>query len=102
MRASISARLIPAVPTRSGRSMRRPSLSSPSTRVITIVASLGGENAYCDSGPKGQTSSLIRNEPLSSRPMPSTATAIRQANETRLIARCSTARLQHNPSRIAA
>jgi hypothetical protein len=28
--------------------------------------------------------------------MPSSATMIRQANETRLIARCSTARLQHN------
>ena len=88
---------MPAVPTRSGRSIRRPSASRPSTRVITIVASGGGENAYCDSGPNGHTSSLIRSEPFSSRPMPSTATAIRQARPARLIgARCSTGRLQHN------
>ena len=66
------------MPTRSGRSIRRPSASRPSTRVITMVASGGGEKAYCDSGPNGHTSSLIRSEPFSSRPMPSTATPTRQ------------------------
>jgi hypothetical protein len=87
--ASISARLMPAVPIRSGRSIRRPSSSRPSTRVITMVAFSGGENAYCDSGPNGQTSSLIRSEPLSSRPIPSTETRIRTAIPTRLIGRAA-------------
>ena len=101
MRASISARLIPAVSTRSGRSIRRPSASRPSTRVITMVASLAGENAYCDCGPKGHASSLIRNEPFSSSPMPSTLAAIRQANDAGLMARTRspTGRLEHNPDR---
>src|SRR6185312_10429048 len=101
MRASISARLIPAVSTRNGRSMRRPSANRPSTRVITMVASLAGENAYWDSGPTGQTSSLIRSEPLSSNPMPSRLAAIRHAYDARLMprTRSPTGRLQHNPDR---
>ena len=101
MRASISARLIPAVSTRNGRSTRRPSASRPSTRVITTVASFAGENAYWDSGPKGQASSLIRNEPFSSNPTPSRVAAIRQAYDVRLIprTRSPTGRLQHNPDR---
>ena len=44
-------RLMPAVLTRSGSSTRRPSVSRPSTRVIRMVSSAGGEKAYCDSGP---------------------------------------------------
>ena len=97
IRASISARLIPAVLIRSGRSIRRPSASRPSTRVITMVASSGGENAYCDSGPNGQTSSLIRSEPFSSSAIPSRATTTRQASPARLIGRtgCPTGRLDH-------
>jgi hypothetical protein len=64
-----------------------------------MVESLAGENAYCDSGPTGHTSSLIRNEPFNSSPMPATLTAIRQASEAGLIARTRspTGRLQHNP-----
>ena len=56
-------------------------------RVITMVVSLAGENAYWESGPKGQTSSLIRNEPLRSNPMPSTLAAMRQAYEVLLMPR---------------
>ena len=52
IRASISARLMPETPARSGRSIRRPSASRPSTRVITTVVSGAGEKAYCDSGPE--------------------------------------------------
>ena len=103
IRASISARLMPAVPTRSGRSIRRPSASCPSTRVITMVASGGGEKAYWDSGPNGHTSSLIRSEPFSSRPIPSTATTTRRMSPPRVTGRtgCSTGGIrQHsNPLR---
>ena len=55
--------------------------------MITMVVSLGGENAYWDSGPNGHASSLMRNEPLSSSPMPSTVAAMRQAYDDRLMPR---------------
>ena len=67
-----------------------------------MVASLAGENAYCDSGPNGQASSLMRNEPLSSSPIPNTVAAIRQAYDSRLMprTRSPTGRLQHDPDRL--